>query len=60
MSDTQPYWASARRRFSGEWALLALGGVYWVLRERDERPLEHTSGGHTSLATEEGKSHHEP
>ncbi len=27
-------------------ALLALGGVYWVLRERDERPLELTSGGH--------------
>lgn len=41
-------------------ALLALGGVYWVLRERDERPLELSSGRHTSLATEEGKSHHEP
>ena len=24
-------------------ALVALGGVYWVLRERDERPLEPTS-----------------
>jgi len=39
-------------------ALLALGGVYWVLRERDERPLELSSGRHTSLA--EGKSRHEP
>jgi len=39
-------------------ALLALGGVYWVLHERDERPLELSSGRHTSLA--EGKSHHEP
>jgi len=126
MSDTQQYWASARRHFSGEWAvmtfyerfeqtlliamefkhsiirvalrrdsiiqvktvvlialiavsrkfvildtatteapkiaalaaaLLALGEVNWVLRERDERPLELSSGRHTSLA--EGKSHHE-
>ena len=39
-------------------ALLALGGVCWVLRERDERPLELSSGRHTSLA--EGKSRHEP
>jgi hypothetical protein len=63
MSDTQQYWASAHRRFSGEWpvmtfyerfeqvvalilanaALLAVGGVYWVLRERDESRLELTS-----------------
>jgi uncharacterized membrane protein (DUF373 family) len=27
-------------------ALLALGGVYWVLRERDEWPLELTSEAH--------------
>jgi uncharacterized membrane protein (DUF373 family) len=40
--------------------LLALGGVYWVLCERHESPLEPTSGRHTSLATEEGKGRHEP
>ncbi len=30
-------------------ALLALGGVYWVLRERDERPLELRPSGRQHL-----------
>jgi hypothetical protein len=49
-------------------ALLALGGVYWLLCERDDRlvgrsanlgPIEETRAQQTSFATE-GKNRHEP